>query len=257
MLTCRALCFSFIRDRQILRDISLDVPAGQVTAIIGPNGSGKTTLLRLLLGVLTPQAGYVFLDGAPLRQSLRRGKNSPIAFVPQSSAVAFPFTVREVVSLGRYTDPTNDAAIDTAMGAVAISDRGGDAFHSLSAGQQQRATLARALAQLANRDRGVLLADEPVSAMDPAHALRTLTLLREQAARGIAIAVVLHDLYLVRQFADRVIALGPRGALVAQGPTRDILIPDILREVFGVRFVWLHERDNPDGQSLPAPVPPE
>ena len=178
-----------------------------------------------------------------------------MAYIPQASQVAFPFSVTEVVRLGRYVAGKGDdqGSVASALARMDIADRALDAFGELSAGQQQRVTVARALAQLDNRnvrnDAGagtrVLLADEPVSAMDPSHALRTMDLFEALAAEGLCVIVVLHDLGLVLRYAKRVLVIGADGRTAGEGETGATLTPELLSRVYGVRFRALMDPETP------------
>jgi iron complex transport system ATP-binding protein len=239
-LAAEHISFSYTRARPVLEDVSVTLPAGSVTAIAGPNGAGKSTLLRILLGILRPTTGRVRLDESAIASIPHRLRARRLAYVPQRTSLAFAFTVREYVALGRFAAGAAESpdAIRRAMEWADIADRAADPFPLLSAGQQQRATLARALAQLdtpADRPK-VLLADEPASAMDPRHALHTMAILRELAARGHAVAVVLHDLTLAARFCDRAILLNEQGRVAAAGTVGEALFPEILSGVFGVPF---------------------
>jgi iron complex transport system ATP-binding protein len=238
-------------ERAVLRSVSADFPDASLTAVLGPNGAGKSTLLRLLLGVLTPQRGQVQKDSRPLDDFSRHERAATMAYVPQASQVAFPFSVSEVVRLGRYTASRgNDSpAIASALARMDIADRAQDSFGQLSAGQQQRVTVARALAQLDSRNvhngnpkaSRILLADEPVSAMDPSHALRTMDLFESLANEGMCVIVVLHDLSLVLRYAKHVLILGADGQVAGQGDTTATLTPTLLRQVYGVSFRAIHD----------------
>jgi ABC-type cobalamin/Fe3+-siderophores transport system ATPase subunit len=266
-LTVRDLEFSF-GERAVLRGLTAEFPDAAITALIGPNGAGKSTLLRLLLGVLTPAKGRVQKDGRALTDFSRHQRAATMAYVPQVSQVAFPFSVAEVVRMGRYAAGHGDdgAPVASALARVEIADRAHDLFGELSAGQQQRVTVARALAQLYDaaapqsalflgkrREGGeaptaiskVLLADEPVSAMDPRHALRTMDLLAGLARDGLCVIAVLHDLGLVLRYAQRVLILGDDGRVAGEGPTAATLTPTLLSRVFGVGFRALADPQDP------------
>lgn len=225
--------------------MSLDLPPGTVTAVLGPNGAGKSTLLRLLLGTLTPKAGTVQLGDQELTRVPVWRRAAAVAYIGQRSSLAGPMTVRRVVELGRHAVGVLPGAIERAMERAGVATLADQLFETLSAGQQQRVALARVMAQL---EGGVeplgktLLADEPVSAMDPRHALDALTLLRAMAADGVAVGVVLHDLTLALRFADRALLLDNAGSPVASGAAADVLRPEVLGPAYGVAFEVLSGR---------------
>jgi iron complex transport system ATP-binding protein len=258
-LSAHNLSFAF-GQRPVLRGITTDFPAGAVTAILGPNGAGKSTLLRLLLGVLSPHEGSIEIGGRPLASLTRHERAAAMAYVPQSSQVAFAFSVAEVVRLGRYAAGKGEDArsISAALTKLDIADRLDDSFGHLSAGQQQRVTVARALAQLdgAGGSGGpkVLLADEPVSAMDPSHTLRTMELFEQLAKQGLCVVVVLHDLSLVLRYAQRVVVLGAEGQIAGQGETAATLTPQLLSQVYGVDFRAIADPQSPARPAAMIPV---
>ena len=247
---------------QVLDKIDLSLRRGEVTVIVGPNGAGKSTLLRLLLGSLRPSSGRILLGKRGLHELPERVRARRIAYVAQRPSIAFAFTVREFVALGRYAvaGSDDDRATDAALARVDLADRARDIFQALSVGQQQRAALARALAQLDVSHPGarcpacdtalpepqrpcpacglgsVLLADEPVSAMDPRHALETMGVLRDLADAGATVAVVLHDLSAAARYCDRALVLTADGRCAACGPLAESFAPGLLESVFGVRF---------------------
>ena len=236
------LSFAYRPQRPVLRDVSLRLEPGTITGLVGPNGAGKSTLLRLLVGVLAPTQGGVNLDGAPIASMDHRERARRVAYVSQQPSLAFAFTVRRYVALGRFATGGSDGfqAVEAALGASDLSDRADEPFGTLSAGQQQRASVARALGQF-NLPLGcavgrTLIVDERVSAQDPRHALQIVSLLRGMAVQGLTVVLALHDLALAARVCDRAAVLDADGRLAAQGPVAAALNPDVLGPVFGVRF---------------------
>lgn len=218
--------------RAILDAVSLDVRAGEVLALVGPNGAGKSTLLGALCGDVA-FTGSVTVDGVPLagwrpvELAMRR------AILTQRQTLAFPFTVEEVVRMGRapwartpYADD-DDAAVAEAMRDTDVAGFAGRPFPALSGGEQARVALARVLAQRTP----VLLLDEPTAALDVRHQELVFAVTRRQAARGHAIVVVVHDLALAAAHADRVAVLA-EGALAACGTPGEVLDSGLLTRVY-------------------------
>ena len=240
-LSAEGVRFGYSHSAAVLRGVSLALEPGSVCAIVGPNAAGKTTLLRVLLGLVRPWSGSVTLDGRPLGSLGARARAARLAYVPQRGSVAFAYSVSEVVGFGAFASGgrVESEAVRRVLEAVELGDRAAEPVGLLSAGQQQRVWLARALVQVGVAGAGdtrALLADEPVSAQDPRHALAVMALLRGQAASGLAVAVVLHDLWMALRFCDRAVLLAERGRIVAAGPTRETLTEAALGGVFGVRF---------------------
>ena len=213
--------------------------------VVGPNGCGKSTLLRLLLGALRPQSGGVTLGGRDVTSIPPPARAARLAYLAQRPTLGFGYTLEQYVRLGLHAAGDDGAGvIEGALERVGLVDRAGWRFGALSVGQQQRAALARALAQLSRRAEGaVLLADEPLSAMDPRRALESLQLLREQARAGVAVALVLHDLSLAATWADEAVLLDAEGRGAASGGAAETLREDRLRAIFGVRFERLLASD--------------
>ncbi|MEK6227142.1 MAG: ABC transporter ATP-binding protein [Chloroflexota bacterium] len=223
--------------RVVLRECSFAIGSGEIVAVVGPNGAGKSTLLRILAGLLRPAAGTVALDGQDLRTFSRAGVARRIAVVPQIFDTLFPFTVREVVALGRTArlgafgraSADDVVAVDRAIEELELGLLASRRIDRLSGGERQRAVLAMALAQ----ETAVLLLDEPTVHLDPGHQLATLELLRELGTRRqLAVCAVLHDLNLASAFASRIVAIAD-GRIVREGTPLEVIHPDLVRAVFG------------------------
>jgi iron complex transport system ATP-binding protein len=228
------------RAREALRGVDARVAAGELLGVIGPNGSGKSTLVRVLAGVRAPDSGTVLLAGRPLHAIGRRERARTIALVPQETHVSFPIRVRDLVLLGRapHTGPFGwETAADLhaaheAMERCSVLELAERDVTELSGGERQRAVLARALAQEAR----VLLLDEPTAFLDLKHAVLLLDLVRELCrARGLAVAVVLHDLNLAAMYCDRLVLLD-RGVVHAAGNAARVLNYADLCAVYGTEL---------------------
>lgn len=240
--------------------ISLGVGAARIVAIVGPNGAGKSTLLRLMAGLLTPTSGRVTLEGGSepkARVERDVGAIDPadrarhIAYVAQRSSIAFGFPARQVVEMGLHAIGRDDRATDDAIGMMDVSGFADRPFNTLSAGQQQRVSMARAIAQLTGRDGRArsprfLLADEPLAALDPRHVAQTLRVFRSLAETGIGVVVVLHDLSAARWIADDAVLLDEGGTVRDAGPAERVLTPRGLEPAFGIGF---------DEAEIPGRVP--
>jgi iron complex transport system ATP-binding protein len=207
-------------------DVSLAVDRGEMLGVIGPNGSGKSTLLRLLSGVLQPASGEVRVGGRPLGQYSRRDLGRRIAVVPQESFIEFPFSVIEVVLMGRsphlggfgFEGDLDLEVARKAMARTGVLELASRSIHELSGGERQRVILARALAQEAD----VLLLDEPAAFLDIRHEVEIYDLLRELLAEGKTVVSVLHDLNLAALYCDRV-ALLKGGRVVKLGSANEVI----------------------------------
>lgn len=221
---------------------SFTAPSGAVTALLGPNGAGKSTLLRAIAGIPRPATGTVRLDGDDLLGLRARERARRVALVEQEATTELPLLARAVVGLGRTPHEALLGGRDPAAAEVvtrALADAGALPFErrelpTLSGGERQRVLLARALAQQPR----LLLLDEPMNHLDIAAQLDVLELLARLAAdRDVTVVAALHDLALASAYADHVVVLA-RGTVVAAGPTAEVLTPDLVREVYGVRAAW-------------------
>lgn len=217
----------------ILSEASIAVSAGEIHALVGPNGAGKSTLFGVLAGDVAA-TGSVTLDGVALGTIPPRELARRRAVLLQQNAVSFPFTVAEVVRMGRApwartpAEDDDDAAVAAALEATEITHLARRSISSLSGGERARAALARVLAQGC----GILLLDEPTAALDLKHQEDVLRLARSRAREGAAVAVVLHDLNAALAFADRATLLS-QGRVVATGSPAEVLTAEAIEAVYG------------------------
>ncbi|MGO4387634.1 ABC transporter ATP-binding protein [Microvirga sp. 2YAF29] len=230
--------------RRALFGIDLDLEPGRLTVIVGPNGAGKTTLLKTLAGLIEPSQGQVTLDGNPVSHLRAAERARAVAYLPQSGGIAWPIPVADVVALGRLPHgekpdalpPLGREAVAAAIRSVGLQDYEARSALELSGGERARVLLARALATQAP----ILLADEPVAALDPRHQLTVLDVLKTQARMGRTVAVIMHDLTLAARFADRIVLLD-RGQVAASGNPEAVLTQAQLAASFGIAAHVSHE----------------
>jgi iron complex transport system ATP-binding protein len=224
----------------LLEGVDLAMRGGEMVGLIGPNGSGKTTLLRVLANLRAPEAGRVHYAGRTAAEIGTRELSRQIAYLAQGGAVHWPMRVETLVALGRLPhrrpfqglDAADRHAIEQAMTAADIGSLRARTMGQVSGGERMRVLLARALAV----DARVLLADEPIAALDPLHQLQVMALLRTIASEGRGVIVVLHDLALATRFCDRLILLARGGILVEGAPAR-VLTDAHVAEAYGVEVV--------------------
>jgi iron complex transport system ATP-binding protein len=224
-----------------LNDVSFDVRPGEMLGVIGPNSAGKTTLVRLLTGVVKPLGGELLVDGESMAQWSRQALAQRIAVVPQELPQGFPFTVGELVLMGRYPhgpgrffESEADRTIAReAMQATGVLDLAAVPLERLSGGERQRAVLARALAQ---RPR-LLVLDEPTAHLDLRYQVACAAMLvRLSRVEGVAVVLVSHDLGLAAEVSDRLLLLGD-GRVAALGTPGHVLDAAVLEPVYGCPIV--------------------
>lgn len=226
-------------ERLVIPALSLEIAMGTITALVGPNGSGKSTVLKTLARLIAPRSGVIYLDGRAIASLPTREMARQLAILPQGPTAPEELTVGELVEQGRYPHAgplrmlreQDVAAITQALIQANMLELRHRRLDSLSGGERQRAWIALALVQ----STPILLLDEPTTFLDVGHQLEVLTLIQQlNRTQGKTIILVLHDLNQAARFAERIIALR-EGRIVADGPPRAVLTPDLLAEVFQVK----------------------
>lgn len=242
--------------KPVIKSADFFLQKGEVVALLGPNGIGKTTLIRMVTGSLSPLKGTVLLNGKELKSMSARSVARTIARVVQSPQLAWSFSVRHVVSLGRWPhrnrfgmpEEHDEKVIEQAMKSMEIDDLADRDFSTLSGGEAQRTLVAQALAQ----EPSILVMDEPVAHLDLHHQISTLDLIRQFACHGITVFISLHDINLAALYADRIAIIDREGA-VHIGDRSDMLNAGMLEKLFKVK---LSSASTCDGESeLLYPVP--
>jgi iron complex transport system ATP-binding protein len=224
--------------RTVSTGLTVAIPDGRFTAIVGPNACGKSTLLRALARLLRPSAGQVVLDGRDIHRYPAREVARRLGLLPQSPVTPDGITVAELVARGRFPhqrllrqwSEQDEAAVTGAMAATGICDLSGQPVDTLSGGQRQRVWVAVVLAQ----QTPIVLLDEPTTFLDIAHQVEVLDLCQElNRDQGTTLVAVLHDLNHACRYADHLIAMRA-GAVVAEGDPRTVVTADLIEEVFGL-----------------------
>ena len=252
VLACQATQVG-VPGQAVLATVTARLQPGRFTAVLGPNGAGKSTLLSMLCGTRAPRGGEVLLDGQPLARWGLEALARRRAVMPQDTAVAFDFTVREVVEMGRFAHrsaPSTEegAIVEAAMAATGVAHLAERGAQWLSGGERARTHLARALAQvwLPSPDGAPrwLLLDEPTAALDLAHQHHALALLRRWAVeQGVGVVAVLHDLNLALRYAHDVLLLGAATRQAVFGEVQAVLSPETIAQVWGVECTPVLARD--------------
>ncbi|WP_304515655.1 ABC transporter ATP-binding protein [Cellulomonas sp. JZ18] len=225
-------------DRVVVHDLSLVVPPGRVTIVVGANACGKSTLLRAMARLLRTRSGRVLLDGVPITDRPSREVATVLGLLPQTPVAPEGIAVSDLVGRGRYPHQgwlkrwtaEDDAIVEEALRATDTLELADRPVDELSGGQRQRVWIAMALAQRTD----VLLLDEPTTFLDVAHQVEVLDLLTDlNRERGTTVVMVLHDLNLAARYADHLVAVR-QGRLYAQGDPADVVTEQMVRDVFGM-----------------------
>jgi iron complex transport system ATP-binding protein len=244
----------------VLKDLTCSIDSGKILGILGPNGSGKSTLLKLLARVLRPRDGIIELFGNPLSRLSQADMARQVALVPQETVQIFPFTIAEMVLMGRFPhhhgwggwhwEDAHDRQIARlAMEDLDVAHLGARLVTDVSGGERQRAVIARALTQQPQ----VLLLDEPTAFLDLHHQLDIARILRRlNRERGLTVVLVSHDLNLASQYCDQLMLLH-QGRIVEVGTPGGVIRPDLLESVYGCRvLVDRHPQSGLPRVSLPV-----
>ncbi|MDD5698677.1 MAG: ABC transporter ATP-binding protein [Victivallaceae bacterium] len=229
------LQFGYTPGELLLKDLNLNVRPGDFLGLIGPNGSGKTTILKLLSGFLRPFAGRVLLRDREILALSNRERARLLAVVPQFVMTPMPYTVRQVVEMGRISRlplfaPLRRADRDTVEQAIDdmdLRDLRLHRFNELSGGERQRVIIAAALAQ----EPELLLLDEPTASLDLGHKTKLMRILKKLQERGIAIMVISHDIELTARYCSRLTLLWA-GEVLADGPVSEVIRPHLIKQAY-------------------------
>lgn len=223
---------------EVLKDVDVTIPNGQITAVVGANGCGKSTLLRALARLIQPTGGTIHLDGKPIASMTSKSVAQQLAFLPQNPVSPDGLTVRQLCRFGRHPHKgflspltkDDDKLVEQALAATGLIDFAERQLDQLSGGQRQRAWIAMALVQ----ETPLLLLDEPTTYLDIAHQLEVLELLKKlNQERGRTIVMVVHDLNHAALYAHHLIAIS-EGRVYASGSPAQLLTPKLVKDVFGI-----------------------
>jgi iron complex transport system ATP-binding protein len=227
-------------DTTVLDDVSIGFEKGNIIGLIGPNGAGKSTLLRVLAQLQKPDVGTIEIDGVNATKIASNNFAKKVTYLPQTGVCHWPLTVERLVALGRY--PHQDSqqlseldmqAVEQAIVETDIVHLIGRSVNTLSGGERARVMLARALATQAD----ILLADEPIVALDPRHQIDVMVLLKALAQKGKTVVVVLHELHLAMRYCDELVLLD-KGVTIAEGQPNAVLTTENLHNVYGVSAIF-------------------
>jgi iron complex transport system ATP-binding protein len=254
MLRAVDLTLGYPKAEAVVKRVSIELRKGRVFSIAGPNGAGKSTLLAALAGIAKPKSGRVLFMGRNLFDLKRRERARQVGFLPQTVRPSIPYTVGEIVHLGRYAHGTGLAfetlddrdAVERALAQTSTSHLADRLFSELSGGERQRVLIASVLAG----EPLVLLLDEPTASLDISGSIGVFETLRQSAKEGRTVGVVTHDLNLAGQFSDDMVLMA-EGNIIASGEPQTVLNRSSLEKAYGGGFLLVERPDSP----VPAVLP--
>lgn len=232
-----------------INDVSLQLKKGEIVSIIGANGSGKSTILRLLTKLITPDDGYIYLEGKKIDEMSQKIIAQKLTMLPQVHDHHIDLTVYDLIKYGRNpyhkwyegTRPEDKDIIEFAISATNLEHMRHRLLQSLSGGERQRAWIAMSLAQMPD----ILLLDEPTTYLDISHQLEVMELIKRlNDENGITVVMVLHDLNQAARYSHRLIAM-KNGTIVHQGSPNEVFCKDFFEEVFGINVSIYHDKGTP------------
>ncbi len=239
IISLKKVNFRYPESEQLLSDFSLEIHKGDFMGIIGPSGAGKTTLFRILSGFLRAQRGEVFIEGHKIKHISNINRSKQMAVVPQSVSTSMPYTVRQIVEMGRVSRISKFSGlsredyrcISDALDYVKMKNCSARLFNSLSGGERQRTMIAMALAQ----DPQILLLDEPTASLDIGLKVHLMSLLKKlNKERDITIAVISHDIQMAAAYCGRLVIVN-NGKIIADGETGTVLNSEIVSNVYSCK----------------------
>jgi iron complex transport system ATP-binding protein len=241
------ISFSYDRSTPVIDNVSVSINTNEVIAVIGPNGAGKSTLLKLLINLLRPDSGQIKFTGKNVIDIHPRELARHVSYLPQDDEIHFPFSVGEVVMLGRwphtgaayFDSPDDKLAAQLAMEKVGIEKWASRPVTDLSGGERARVLLARSLATQPD----CLLLDEPASELDLKHRANTFSLLKDLSRENIGVVIVAHDIGSISRWADRMILMSD-GKVIADDIPEKVLNENLLESAYGTRVKVLTDGEN-------------
>ena len=258
MLSVDDLRFQYRPGKEVLRNITFGIREGEVLCLLGSNGTGKTTLMKCLLGLLRPQGGEIRLMGENLLHAPAKVRAQKIAYVPQASALSFPYTVRETVMMGRLPhigfgrapSRRDHAEVESTLEEMGIAGLADRYFQQLSGGEKQLVMISRALAQRAR----LLILDEPTSNLDFANQARALNLVRKLARRGNTVLLTTHSPDQAFLVSSQVVMIRD-GRVFANGLPDEVITGRNLSELYGLKAVVSETAAMSAGKNIKVCIP--